>query len=218
MSSRKAHLAVAEVVHSQGSNDARKLYKLFHIYNETYFDDRLAAPLILITQASSNRTLGDYIPQDVHGFESRIRISPSVLKRGGMIFAKDVLLHEMIHGWSHEVRCEPETEYKGHGPVFANRCNRIGKKLGLNPVGVKGESTLPNCAYWPMNVRPKSYYPFIFDEPKRKPGPKPSDRELKEDTPEHVWSRLSHVMGKIDTVTLRILGIALDRELDGRSR
>lgn len=85
-----------------------------------------------------------------------IRIAPSVVEAGDRL-AQDVLLHEMIHVWQAETD-NREPGYAGHGPKFANMCNEIGATLGLAEVGVKGRGGLPDCAQWPLNVRPEGYY------------------------------------------------------------
>jgi hypothetical protein len=76
----------------------------------------------------------------------------------GERLALDALLHEMIHVWQNETDNQ-EPGYQGHGPKFAAMCNQIGEKLGLGKVGTKGNKEgLPNCAQWPLNVRPEGYY------------------------------------------------------------
>jgi hypothetical protein len=161
---RAPHRATRAVVRAEGSAEVRALYSAFAEYNRAHFRRKLEAPLLLVTQ--TGRALGDYIARDEHGLRSRIRISPRALARGER-FMLDVLLHEMCHAWAHEVDDANESGYRGHGPLFAATCNRIGAKLGLAPVGVKGRDGLPDCAYWPMNVRPADYYPEPFEAPKR---------------------------------------------------
>lgn len=170
---RAPHLATGRVVAELGDAPARALYAAFEEFNHAFFGDKLGAPLVLITQAGSSRTLGDYVPRDVHGLESRIRIAPAAVKRG-LYFAKDVLLHEMIHAWAHEVGGDLEVGYRGHGPIFAERCNEIGKVFNLAAVGVKGRGELPDCAHWPMVVRPPGYYPEAYTPPKRRASAEPS--------------------------------------------
>lgn len=174
---RRPHVATGRVVAEFGDEPARKLYAAFHTYNERFFRGRLGSPLVLITQAKSSRTLGDYVPRDVHGLESRIRISPAALKRGEL-FMLDVLLHEMVHAFAQEISGDLETGYRGHGPAFAAECNRIGALLGLPAVGVKGRDGLPDCAHWPLNVRPDGYYPEPYTPPTRReraPETEPSE-------------------------------------------
>ena len=164
---RAPHVATGAVVERQGEESARVLYAAFAEYNARFFAGKLGSPLVLITQAQSLRTLGDYIARDVMGLESRIRIAPSAVRQGEK-FAADVLLHEMIHAWQSEIAHVRESGYRGHGPMFAAECNRIGKLLGLPPVGVKGRGGLPDCAYWPLCVRPEGYYPHPYRLPRRK--------------------------------------------------
>jgi hypothetical protein len=90
----------------------------------------------------------------------------------------------MIHAWQHEIDHDREDGYRGHGPKFARECNRIAAMLYppvpvpadaevivVPPVGVKGREGLPDCAHWPMSVRPPGYYPKPFNPPRRKPKP-----------------------------------------------
>jgi hypothetical protein len=163
---RAPHVATAKVVSQRGQRPARSIYAGFAEYNARFFDGKLDSPMLQITQAQSLRTHGDYVPVDVLGLESRIRIAPATVRRGEL-FMLDVLLHEMIHAWQHEVAHDLELGYRGHGPRFAAECNRIGAQLGLPPVGVKGRGGLPDCAHWPMCVRPEGYYPGLYRKPTR---------------------------------------------------
>ena len=164
---RAPHVATGAVVERQGGEIARVLYAAFTEYNARFFSGKLGSPLVFITQAQSLRTKGDYIARDVMGLESRIRIAPSAVRKGEK-FAADVLLHEMVHAWQSEIAHISESGYRGHGPKFAAECNRIGKLLGLPAVGVKGRGGLPDCAYWPLCVRPAGYYPNPYEPPRRK--------------------------------------------------
>ena len=155
---RRPHEATRAVVDALGDEAPRALYRAFDAYNAKHFGGALGAPLLYITQTSGPRALGDYCGRDIHGLRSRVRIAPGVLARGER-FALDVLLHEMVHAWQSEVDGDTENGYRGHGPRFAARCNEIGAKLGLPPVGVKGRRGLPDCAHWPLCVRPEGYYP-----------------------------------------------------------
>lgn len=164
---RAPHTATAIVVEALGEKEARHLYARFAEYNERYFGGELAQALILITQSGSARTLGDYCPRDVHGLESRIRIAPATVKRG-LRYAEDVLLHEMIHAWQHEVSGDLEPGYRGHGPVFAGKANEIGEQIGLAPVSPKARGGMPDCAQWPANVRPADYYGPLSRPPSKR--------------------------------------------------
>lgn len=146
------------VVDSLGQEAPQALYRAFDAFNAEHFDGKLGAPLILITPPAGARALGDYSERDVHGLRSTIRIAPSTFRRGER-FAIDVLLHEMVHAYQSEVDGQTEDGYRGHGPRFAAKCNEIGAKLGLPDVGVKKRKGLPDCAQWPICVRPGGYYP-----------------------------------------------------------
>src|SRR5262249_54286367 len=67
--------------------------------------------------------------------------------------------------------------YKGHGPVFAGECNRIGAALGLprvRPAKARGkDGHLPSCAQWPHNVRPEGYYLGAYQPPVPKAKARP---------------------------------------------
>jgi hypothetical protein len=92
---------------------------------------------------------------------------------GRLLFVGDVLLHETIHQYHHEVTGKTEDSYKGHGPHFRDTCNVIGKKLGLAQVRVakaRGkDKNFLSCADWPNCVRPRDYYrgPFVLDANKK---------------------------------------------------
>jgi SprT-like family protein len=167
---RAPHAATGQLVELHGEKPAKRLYAAFAKYNARFFGGALGSPLVLITQAQSARTWGDYIARDVHGLESRIRIAPKAVARGDL-FAADVLLHEMVHAWQEEIAKDGEKSYRGHGPLFAAECTRIGALLKLPPVGVKGRDGLPDCKAWPMCVRPAGYYPEEYKAPTRKAKP-----------------------------------------------
>ncbi len=135
---------------------------------------------MLNSEASSARAWGDFIARDPHGIQSLIRVAPRAIKRGAL-FAADVLLHEMVHQWCCEVVEDDERGYRGHGPQFAKKCNEIGKQLGLADVAARGKRVgLPDCAAWPMNVRPEGYYPPTAGkqkEPEPEPEPEPAEPE-----------------------------------------
>jgi hypothetical protein len=153
---RAPHRATRAVVDVEGHELVRELYTAFDRFNREHFAGQLAAPLILVTYTSP-RALGDHQTKDAHGLRSVVRIHPRTLERGAL-FACDVVLHEMVHVWQSEIAGDTENGYRGHGPVFARQCNAIGERLGLPAVGVKGRKGLPDCAQWPINVRPAGYY------------------------------------------------------------
>lgn len=143
-------------VDDEGAPAVRSLYRAFDRLNASYFGGRLPAVTILLSATGSPRALGDHCRQDEHGIHFRIRIAPAAFRRGEA-YALDVLLHELVH-----VACaiadEPERGYRGHGPAFADRCNGIGALLELPAVAPRGRGA-PDCAQWPVNVRPPGYYP-----------------------------------------------------------
>lgn len=150
---RKVHRVARKLVMTSGELPAQDLYGWFDLFNAACFGGRLATPLIRITPAGSPRALGDYSPRDVHGVNSTIRIAPNLYKRAAR-HAVATLLHEMVHAWCHE--CVPgydEQGYRGHGPVFAAKCNEIGERLGFPVVASKSKarkaSGVAPCEHWP---------------------------------------------------------------------
>jgi len=206
---RVPHQATRAVVEALGGEAPRALYRAFDRMNATYFGSALGAPLLFITQTASPRALGDYIGRDVHGLRSRIRIAPKALARGER-FAEDVLLHELVHAWQSEIDGDAEDGYKGHGPRFAAKCNEIGTALGLPPVGVKGRRGLPDCAQWPMCVRPAGYYPpaparrqKVSKRPPRAPGKvdrEPTGGEIGHDAVGTLGALVVEAIGVVESI------------------
>lgn len=184
---------------------------MFAEFNQRFFRGELAAPLVLITQANSARTVGDYAARDIHGLESRIRIAPASVKRG-ILFTFDVLLHEMIHAWQHEIDGQTEPGYRGHGPRFAAMCNKIGASMGLLPVSVKGRDGLRDCAHWPLNVRPADYYPVPYRVPTRRAQATTAAQQAATLTPE----RLHAMLHDLELHDLQALVDAIEAELKRR--
>ncbi len=79
-------------------------------------------------------------------------------RRGEFRFVADVLLHEMIHQWQQEITGIAENSYHCHGRTIRDKCNEIGSKVGLRPVGLKTSVGLPPCSSWPHNVRHNDFY------------------------------------------------------------
>lgn len=159
----------------------RRLYSSWETYAENLFEEPLVPPYILLASPSRPQTLGDYSPVSGFGGHSQIRIRPTLLSgqhkamkpgeryaEGRYLFVADVLLHETIHQYHHEITGHTENSYKGHGPHFRNVCNEISEKLGLPPVRVAkargSDKDIPSCAQWPHCVRPKSYYHGAYIE------------------------------------------------------
>jgi hypothetical protein len=182
---RAPHRATRAVVDVEGHELVRELYTAFDRFNREHFAGQLAAPLILVTYTSP-RAFGDHQAKDAHGLRSIVRIHPRTLERGAL-FACDIVLHEMVHVWQSEIAGDTEKGYRGHGPVFARQCNAIGKRLGLPAVGVKGRKDLPDCAQWPINVRPAGYYGNDVAEADREKNTcKPKAKGERGDTPDAV--------------------------------
>ena len=139
------------------------LYEAFDRWNADYFEGKLDQAMILISELSL-RALGDYIAADANGLRSRIRLQPSLWKKGGWRLALDTLLHEMVHAYCYEVYDDEERGYRGHGPKFARKCNEISARLGLPEVSPKGRGGKPDCAHWP--IRPDGYYGPNYPPPK----------------------------------------------------
>ncbi len=155
---RGPHKTTRALVERDGHPMIAALYRHFDEVNAWHFGGKLASPLILVSQTSSPRALGDACERDVHGLRSIVRIAPKTLDKGER-FAFDVLLHEMVHVWQYEVAGDTEPGYRGHGPRFAEQCNAIADAAKLQGhVGVKGRKGLPDCAQWPLCVRPAGYY------------------------------------------------------------
>jgi len=157
------------------------LYKFWNSWNEEFFESKMQPPYILLATPSCTRAEGDCAMRSGFGGLSQIRIRPSLVTgthprllpghtlEGRRRYVRDVLLHEMIHQWQQERTGILERSYHGHGPSFRDKCNEIGRKMGLPPVGTKtrgGVLTLPNCAHWPSNVRPTGYYLGAMEEPR----------------------------------------------------
>jgi hypothetical protein len=158
IASRSVHRALAVTVELQGIDQAKNLYAKALEFNKTYFAGSLLPVVVMIAAPASPSALATHEHRTPEGVDSLVKIAPSVVVASEKL-ALDALLHEMVHISCHEAG-QDETGYEGHGPVFAAKCNEIGKALGLPEVGVKGRDGLPNCAQWPLNVRPEGYYGF----------------------------------------------------------
>jgi hypothetical protein len=153
---RSVHLALAKTVDTSGSDLARDLYAAAQRFNAEFFGGTLLPVAVMVAAPASPAALASHAPMTPEGIECLVKISP-VVAMASKELAHDALLHEMIHVWQTETD-NSEPGYEGHGPKFAAKCNEIGAKLGLPEVGVKGRGGLPNCAQWPLNVRPAGYY------------------------------------------------------------
>jgi hypothetical protein len=152
-----------------------RLYADWGRWNEEHFAGALVAPYLLLTVPGNTRAYGDYSRVSCFGGYGQTRVRETLLtgehphlRRGAEFaegrsrFTSDAFLHETVHQWAHEVLDNLEPGYKGHGPLFAAKCNEVGAALGLPPVRpakARGKDRdLPSCAQWPHNVRPEGYY------------------------------------------------------------
>jgi hypothetical protein len=140
--------------------------------NARCFDGIMLEPYITLTEPSAPRIYGQCCSLSSWGSRLEIKLRPSLLDgthphmrgastAGRTQFAKDVLLHEMIH--QHVMEHQPgvnEESYHGHGPVFTEDANRIGAALGLPEVVVRNRAgkKLPKAAQWPHCVAPPERY------------------------------------------------------------
>jgi hypothetical protein len=173
-----------------------RLYRSWIEWNDRFFGGKLIAPYVFFLVPSWSRAYGDYANVSGFGGIGQTRIRPKLLTgehrdvregdeyaAGRQLFVEDVFLHETIHQFCHEVIGDLEVSYKGHGPIFAGECNRIGAMLGLPPVRhakARGAyKSMPSCAQWPHCVRPDGYYLGAFPVPEdKKPDPDPLEIEL----------------------------------------
>lgn len=171
-----------------------ELFNRWHSYNREYFEDKLIVPTYLtLSTPKSTTTYGEYAPISSWGGTSEIRIRPTLFTgkhplinksapmEGRKRFLFDILLHEMVHQYSHETLGIWEDSFHGHGPVFRDQCNRISDIMGITQrvrtCKKRGaDKELPSCAHWPHNIRPDGYYMGAVIEKsetnqKPKPGP-----------------------------------------------
>lgn len=175
---REEHRQFAEVAPSPWHSAAlTRLTATWGTLHETYFGGKLTPPYVSLDAPGSSRRLGEFAPVSGFGGLCAIAIRPGIVDgtykavragdeyaEGRMRVAEDVLLHEMVHHYHHEVTGNTEATQHGHGPAFRDECNRIGALLGLPQVRSqrkgKRDADLPSCAHWPHNVRPRDpdYY------------------------------------------------------------
>ena len=166
----------AEPVYRQVAAD---LYRHWGRVNVHYFGGRLKEPHFTLG-VTGPRSFGFCKALTDFGASLQITVSFRVVfgqhrlmrvawpSQGIKRFVRDIVLHEVVHQWQHEVLANPESAYHGHGPRFCAECNRIGEELGLPAVivrrrGQKG-SGQPLCSEWPYSVRPEGFYLGDLDE------------------------------------------------------
>jgi hypothetical protein len=165
---------IREYARSQEGYDAR-LYDLWDQWNEEFFEGLMVPSLIQLTDPGQTHCYGCCTNfSGLAGIRSAIKIRRSILDgtlrdlthgsrdpQGLRRFLEDVLLHEMIHQFHHEVTGEHDLSWSGHGPAFSAKANEIGEKLGLPTVRrtcKKRDGKEPSPSQWPHDVRPESYY------------------------------------------------------------
>lgn len=168
-----------------------ELYQKWHEYKREYFNDSLVIPTYLtLSNPKTTKRLGEYSSVSSWGGSSEIRIRPTLFTgkhplinagapmEGRKRFLFDILLHEMVHQYSHEALGIWEESFHGHGPVFRDECNRISTLLGITQrvrtCKKRGaDKDLPSCAYWPHIVRPDGYYQGAVDDYSTDATPRP---------------------------------------------
>ena len=154
-----------------------KLYSLWEEWNDKLLDSALPAPpYISFGISDTNRAYGSYGSISDFGGRAEIKIRRSLLtgthphvQSGGQFsegrfrLIADVLLHEMIHQYQHEVLEVDEDSYDGHGPTFRDVANDLSKKMNLEgevrASKVRPDKRhIPSCAHWPHNLRKPGYY------------------------------------------------------------
>jgi hypothetical protein len=150
-------------------------------YNRTYFGGELTEPFLLFDEPGFTTCYGEYSTVSAFGGSGQIMLRPSLLdgtllhfregnknKEGMRRFLDQVLLHEQVHQWQHEVHGTDPGEfhnYGGHGSTFSAKANEIGARLKLPPVRLRNKKShsrdtahLPNPSEWPHCVTEVSYY------------------------------------------------------------
>jgi hypothetical protein len=200
IATRAVHRALAASVELQGIDQARALYAAAREFNAAYFAGSLLPVAVMIAAPASPRALATHEHRTPEGVDSLVKIAPSVVDASALL-ALDVLLHEMVHIACHE-QGDDEPGYQGHGPVFAAKCNAIGAVLGLAPVGVKGRDGLPDCAQWPLNVRPEGFYgeaPLAakaWARSNKRPAPRPARKPAKKAAKRIDWKKVAKALAK----------------------
>jgi hypothetical protein len=152
-----------------------QLNRWWATWNQDFFGSKMVVPYILLAEPTHTHSIGQYATVGSFGAKAEIRIRPSIIwgthrlvkagaifEHGRLLLAGDILLHEMIHQWQHEIIHKTEDSQAGHGPRFRDKCNEIGKCLQLPAVRIakaRGKNAkLPSCSSWPHNVRPPEFY------------------------------------------------------------
>ena len=152
-----------------------RLYRAWDEWQAESFGGEMQSPYLMLLEPASPRTEGDTSSVGGFGGQLQIRLRPSRLRGDGKTtrtgseyaegryrYVADILLHEMIHQWQMEIVGDEEDSYHGHGPIFRDKANEIGRALGLPRVRTSKkrgpDAELPSCVSWPHNVRPFEHY------------------------------------------------------------
>lgn len=176
----------------------QRMAKAWLEFNKAYFNDSLTSPFITVTPPGSRRALADCAEESGYGGKHQIRFLPCVIDgsydrfnsshafENRWLYIVDILLHEQVHQWQHEILNIYDDGYGGHGEEFTNKVNLIGSSLGLPPVVKRRrkDKSLPISSKWPMCVRPTGYYGDLLKVDERK-EPEPEDEP--EPEPEQDW-------------------------------
>lgn len=189
--------------------------KVWHFFNEWFFKGALKKPHIGYAPLPGRSyarcsNITDYGADIKITFQESLFHIPTrnsiIVKswpaQGTQLFLFDLLLHEMIHQFEFETSEDGiRGSNGGHTIIFCNKCNEIGKKLGLTRDVVtrnrKG-GTEPVCVQWPYNVREPGYYLGHVRNINDKAAKKPR-RNQKRETEEQIETILDHLQhGRID--------------------
>ena len=175
----------------------QRMAKAWLEFNKDYFNDSLTNAFISVTPPVSRRALADCAKESGYGGKHQIRFLPSVINgtydrfnpshafENRWLYIVDILLHEQIHQYVHEIFNNYSKSYGGHGDAFTDLANQIGDALGLPHVDKRRrkDKSLPISSQWPMCVRPEGYYGDLLkavdpnepedepEEPEDEPGP-----------------------------------------------
>jgi len=168
-------------------NFINKLNSSWDEYNRLYFNNELTPAFIRISSVfqgacsySECSNWPGYLDWFGYGGKHQIRIREHVVLGTNPMFNQnhniddrwrfilDVLLHEMIHQWQHEIIGYSKGN-GGHDMNYETKANEIGDCLGLSHASYRRrkDNSIKTAAFWPMNVRPDGYYGDLFNELRR---------------------------------------------------
>ena len=121
----------------------------FDCLNATHFGGTLPRPIIVIYQTPEKTTAATVPAAESHV----VFIAPQIIKQNER-WAKDTLLHEMIHLALIAENGDGDAE---HGERFTTLANSIGTKFDLRGVDPRSQA----ARSWPQSVRPSNYPQWI---------------------------------------------------------